>query len=47
MLELLEFVEDFGIKVGVYSRLNEYMKIPMDQRSRSLFVLRSASLIFA
>ena len=31
--------EDFGLKIGIYSHLNEYMKICEYKRSRSFFDL--------
>ena len=41
-----ETIEDYDIKVGVHSKLNEYRKIYMYQRSRSFFDLCARSLIF-
>ena len=35
MVDYSETIEVFGIKVGIYSKINEYLEIYMYQRSRS------------
>ena len=35
MQDFMESFEDFGLKIGNYSCLNEYMKICENKRSRS------------
>ena len=39
MMDHLETIEVYGIKIGIYSKPNEYMEIYMYQRSRSFFNL--------
>ena len=39
MIDYSETIEVYGIQVGMYSKLNEYMEIYMYQRSRSFFDL--------
>ena len=46
MLDYSETIEMYGIKVGIYSKLNEYMEIYMYQRSRSFCDLCTRSLRF-
>ena len=39
MMDHLETIEVYGIKIGIYIKPNEYMEIYMYQRSRSFFNL--------
>ena len=44
MFDYSETVEVYDIKVGIYSKLNEYIEIYMDQKSRSFIDLYPGSL---
>ena len=44
MLDYSEKIEVYYIKVGMYSKLNEYIEIYMYQRSRSFFDICPRSL---
>ena len=46
MVDYSETIEIYGIKVGIYSTLTEYMEIRMYQRSRSVCDICSRSLRF-
>ena len=37
MVDYSETIEEYGIKVGIYSKQNKYMETCMYQRSRSFF----------
>ena len=46
MVDYSETIKIYGIKVGIFSTLNEYMEVYMYQRSMSLFDLCPRSLRF-
>ena len=46
MVDYIETIEVCNIKIGICSKLNEYMEIYMYQRSRSYFYLCPRSLSF-
>ena len=44
MVDFSDCVEVYGVKVSIYSKLNQYMETYMYQRSRSFFDLCPRSL---
>ena len=46
MMDYSETTEGYDIKVAIHSKLNEYRKIDMYQRSRTFFDHCPRSLIF-
>ena len=46
MVDYTESIEVYDIKVGIYSKLNEYMETYMYQRSRPFIDLCPRSLSF-
>ena len=36
-MDYSEIIEVYGMQVGIYNKLNEYMELYMYQRSRSFF----------
>ena len=46
MVDYSETIKVYGIKFGIYSKLNEYVVIYLYQRSRSFFDLCPRSLRF-